>query len=202
MEENKKLEKRKNIEIVVLSIIVVALLGILIYLLFIKKDKENTPLKPQDNQQINNTDNGVKFSKIELNENNKSVTINGKNIKLKTVEENNNYNLYLNDEKVFTNTNPGIISAYIIDNLIAVYWEGSMWQNTLAFLDVDGKIVLSPVSEYPVSIFDLRIENNKLVATRSYNGEMDCAVEENNCTPSDKVEFVYDGKNITLKKIY
>ena len=52
MEEDKKLEKRKNIEIVVLSIIIVVLLGVLIYLLFIKKDKPTEPTKSQDNQQV------------------------------------------------------------------------------------------------------------------------------------------------------
>ena len=54
MEENKKLEKRKNIEIVVLSIIIVALLGVLIYLLFIKKDDKTESPKSQDNQQTEN----------------------------------------------------------------------------------------------------------------------------------------------------
>ena len=39
MKENKKLEKRQNLEIIVFSIIIVALLGICIYLIFIKKDK-------------------------------------------------------------------------------------------------------------------------------------------------------------------
>lgn len=72
MEEDKKLEKRKNLEIVVLSIIIVALLGALIYLLFIKKDKPTEPPKPQDNQQIENngnnqTSNDTKISE-EINE--------------------------------------------------------------------------------------------------------------------------------------
>ena len=54
MKEDKKLEKRKNLEIVILSIIIVALLGVLIYLLFIRKDTSNEPPKPQDNQQKEN----------------------------------------------------------------------------------------------------------------------------------------------------
>ncbi len=59
MEEDKKLEKRKNIEIVVLSIIIVVLLGALIYLLFIKKDKPTEPPKSQDNQQVENNTNNI-----------------------------------------------------------------------------------------------------------------------------------------------
>ncbi len=62
MEEDKKLEKRKNLEIVVLSIIIVILLGALIYLLFIKKDKPAEPPKPHDNQQV--VDNNS-YSKID-----------------------------------------------------------------------------------------------------------------------------------------
>ena len=58
MEIDKKLEKRKNLEIVVLSIIIVALLGVLIYLLFIKKDDKSTESsKSQDNQQTEITPN-------------------------------------------------------------------------------------------------------------------------------------------------
>ena len=49
MKEDKKLEKRKNIEIVALGVIIVALLGLCIYLLLIKKDD-----KPIDNNSGNN----------------------------------------------------------------------------------------------------------------------------------------------------
>ena len=66
--EEKKLEKRKNIEIIVLSIIIVALLGALIYLLFIKKDDKPTELpKPQDNQQVVNNDQELKKSLEKIN---------------------------------------------------------------------------------------------------------------------------------------
>ena len=57
MEEDKKLEKRKNTEIVALSIIIVVLLGSLIYLLFINKDD-----KPVDNKGKKN--NSVKLYNI------------------------------------------------------------------------------------------------------------------------------------------
>ena len=68
MEEDKKLEKRKNIEIVVLLIIIVALLGSLIYLLFIKKDKLVEPSKTQDNHQVVDNDQELKKSLEEINE--------------------------------------------------------------------------------------------------------------------------------------
>ena len=64
MEEEKKLEKRKNIEIVVLGVIIVVLLGALIYLLFIKKDNPAEPPKPQDNQQINSNTSEEKLYSI------------------------------------------------------------------------------------------------------------------------------------------
>lgn len=54
MEEDKKLEKRKNLEIIILSIIIVVLLGALVYLLFIKKEEPQQPPTPQDNSQIDN----------------------------------------------------------------------------------------------------------------------------------------------------
>ena len=54
MEEEKKLEKRKNIEIAVLSIIIVVLLGALIYLLFIKNDEEISVNNDENNQTSNN----------------------------------------------------------------------------------------------------------------------------------------------------
>lgn len=56
MEEDKKLERRKNIEIVVLSIIIVALLGALIYLLFIKRDEKTADNNVSNNQQQQNND--------------------------------------------------------------------------------------------------------------------------------------------------
>ena len=68
MEEDKKLERRKNIEIVVLSIIIVALLGVLIYLLFIKKDKPTELPKSQDNQQIENNGNNQTSNDTKINE--------------------------------------------------------------------------------------------------------------------------------------
>ena len=63
----KKLEKRKNVEILVLSIIVVILLGIIIYLLNIKKDNNNEPSNNSSNvveKSINSElENVVSFAK-------------------------------------------------------------------------------------------------------------------------------------------
>lgn len=56
MEEDKKIAKRQNLEIIVLSIIIVALLGICIYLLFIKKDDKQAGNNQVNNGQASNID--------------------------------------------------------------------------------------------------------------------------------------------------
>ena len=191
MKENKTI---KTTVIAVVSILIIAIIGLGIYAVFIKKD---------DSDIIDN--NALKFSKIEkveLNENNKNITINGKTIKLKSMTEGDSI-VYVNNEKAFSSDGPGKMYAYITNNLIAVYWEGSMWGNIIGYIDRDGRIMVSPVSTYPVSISNLYIENNKLMATRDYNGEMDCGIPENatECKPETKVELVYDGNTIEIKEV-
>lgn len=75
MEEAKKLEKRKNLEIIVLGFIIVALLGVLIYLLFIKKDNPTEPPKPQDNQQVENNQSQIENRKLYHIEDGEKYTI-------------------------------------------------------------------------------------------------------------------------------
>ena len=144
----------------------------------------------------------TELEKVELNENNKSIILNGKIIKLKSVVEDNSI-VYVNDKKTFSADGPGTIYAYITNNLIAVYWEGSMWGNIVGYIGRDGRIITSPVSTYPVSLSSLYIENNKLMATRDYNGEIDCGIPENasKCKTATKVELVYNGNTIEIKEV-
>jgi hypothetical protein len=55
VEQNKK----KNLIIGVLVCIIVVLTVVLVYLLFLKKDKLEEPIKPQDNQQVENIDKDI-----------------------------------------------------------------------------------------------------------------------------------------------
>ena len=68
MEEDKKLIKRQNLEIIILSIIVVALLGICIYMLFIKKGDKPVDNNGGNNQQIN--DNNDSFKNVNITKEN------------------------------------------------------------------------------------------------------------------------------------
>ena len=58
--EEKKLEKRKNLEIIVLVVIIAVLLGALIYLLFIKKDNTNAQNSTSTYNNTEKSDNIVK----------------------------------------------------------------------------------------------------------------------------------------------
>ena len=189
MKENKTI---KNISIVIISILILAIIGLGIYMIFIKKDGN----VKEGNYTF------TKLEKVELNENNKSITLNGKIIKLKSMVEDNSI-IYVNDEKTFSADGPGTIYAYITNNLIAVYWEGSMWGNIVGYIGRDGRIITSPVSTYPMSLSGLYIENNKLMATRDYNGEIDCGIPENasKCKLATKVELVYNGNIIEIKEV-
>ena len=55
MEEDKKIIKNQGLEITILSIVVVVLLGVFIYMLFIKKDEKSINNNGENNQAINNT---------------------------------------------------------------------------------------------------------------------------------------------------
>ena len=54
MEEDKKTIKKQGLEITILSIVVVVLLGVCIYMLFIKKDEKSINNNGGNNQAINN----------------------------------------------------------------------------------------------------------------------------------------------------
>ena len=69
MDEDKKIIKRQNLEIIILSIIIVALLGVCIYMLFIKKDEKPVDNNGGNNQAINNNTNENNQTNSNTNQN-------------------------------------------------------------------------------------------------------------------------------------
>ena len=208
MEEDKKLEKRKNLEIIVLSIIIVALLGALIYLLFIKKDDKPTePPKPQDNQQTvnnqGNDDNEIivissnEVKQIGLGETNTTIKINNKNINLKVIDS----TLYVNDVK-----QEGVMLEHIVfatNKYILVAGVGQNGYGIDYAVDENGKVIdvyKSVVADAPYAAYqvnNIRMENGKVVADYYHDSCTMMPVDTKNC--ESKVEFVYDGNNIIMK---
>lgn len=203
MEEDKKLEKRKNTEIVALSIIIVALLGALIYLLFIKKDDKPTESpKPQDNQQVNdnlNNQTKKKFTKLEKIAigDNKNITINNKNVNIKLVDD----NLYINEEKL-----EGDYSLYdtmYVTDYFIMFPSGTLSGEIYKIYDENGRVIKisnnnNDIKEYT----NLKIENGSLTADVPEDAECvdDSSTARDSCFLGTKIEFVYDGYSLTVKE--
>ena len=198
------MEKEKNTKtLMILMIICVCLsittLGIVIYDRFIRKEPEHAVLKPimVDNQSSENNvanNNIKKFSKLDkitLSENNKTITVNDKNVTLKVIDD----GLFINNKK--SNEIYSSNFVYVTDYFFITvdYGQGG---EMLEFYDKDGaKISTNNHDQYN----NLRIENGNLVAEKSSNFE--CIEDESTtCDYSTaKVQFIYDGISITVKEI-
>ena len=203
--EEKKLEKRKNIEIIALSIIIVALLGGLIYLLFIKKDETNEVMKPQDSQQVINDIRFTKVERVRLSTANKVININGKNLNLKVIDnylyiDDNNTNIETNtsdeyDEKTYTSVPYVDVSDY----LIFVYNSAQAFDTLYAIIDENGNKVTydNYMYEYydnktPIPVKEVFVENGKLMGQ-----EYTYALEDSSY-PGNIYEMEYDGNKIVF----
>jgi len=202
-------EKGKNIVIIVLSIINIILLGICIYLLFIKKDNKSCePTNSQNNQQFENNqsnDNDAitigsnEVKKIDLGESNTTIKINNKNINLKVIDS----TLYVNDimqedvmlENIVFATNKYILIAQVGLNGYAIDYA----------VDENGKIIdvyKSIVADSPYQMYqvnNIRNENGKVVAEYYHDSCTMMSVDTKDC--ESKVEFVYNGNNIIMTDI-
>ena len=201
----KKVEKRKNIEVIILSLIIVTLLGVLIYLLFIRKDTSSEQPTSQENQQVIND---IKFTKVErvrLSTTNKVVNINGKNLNLKVVDNylyinDNNTNIETNtsdeyDEKTYTS----IPYVDVSDYLIFVYNSAQAFDTLNAIIDENGNKVTydNYMYEYydnktPIPVKEVFVENGKLMGQ-----EYTYALEDSSY-PGNIYEMDYDGNKIVF----
>lgn len=185
MDENKK-KTLQNIEIAVLSILIIAMIVLIIYMVFIKKDNN----EGVDNNQNNNYV-FTKLDKYELSETNKLISIDGKNVK---VRKDNEDAFYINDTKVLEawSGNSIYVSDYFIIH-IGNAMSGEMY-----------RIFGSTGNEININndgVFEkIYIANGQLVGVTPPDSEC-INNEEFPCDEPYKVEFVYDGTSITINKI-
>ena len=211
--QGSKKSNNKTIGIVIL-IIGLLLVGIAVYKLFIEKPDSNEP-KPTDSPTVTPTpnnnqsenDNEVEayennsdseLLSYELDGTNKKFIINGKNVLLKTVEDESfSKIIYINDQKTDYYYDDSY-KIYLSKNLI-ILEGGGQTSGYPAIIDENGKIIeVSGNPDTPTSsIEDLRLENGKLVATKYYDiDEMDL-----DNTKKIQVELVFENGIAQFKEV-
>ena len=208
--------KNKNLIIGVLVFVIVLLLAALVYFVFIKKDGSQQPVKPQDNQQVNNDVEKVfsKLEKIKLSNSNVDVIVNNKNIKLKVYEDklyvddkNTNIEIMTTDE-YDDKTNTNIPYVIVSDYFIAIFQSSPSYDELAKIIDENGneikiKGILNNEGEEYIPSLRLFLENGKIIGNYQWD---DCeeiwenSKEKVDCKPiNENYQLVYDGKSIIIK---
>lgn len=189
----------KNALIGVISILIVAIVGLGIYTTFIKEDN-----LPQNNNTGNNNSEAGKvkvftrLDKVTLTQNNQTININGKDIKIKVVDE----YLFINDKNTEINVEIGYI--YVSDYLIFIYNDGREYAGLNTALNENSKVVeIVPLIgdddyEY-IPFVELYLEDGKLMG-KNYSGDCEYSKNPSDCYYS-YYQFLYDGNKITIKEV-
>ena len=178
MRENKII---KNISIAIISILIIVIIGLGVYTVFIKKD--------------DNVKNGnylfTKLEKYELSVNNKVVSIDGKNVK---VRKDNEDAFYINDTKILDAWSGD--SIYVSDYFI-IHIGNAMAGEMYRIFNANG----TEININNDGVFEkIYLENGKLVGVTPKDYEC-INGEEFPCEEPYKVEFIYDGTSITIDKL-
>lgn len=135
--------------------------------------------------------------KVILTDYNQRVESLDKKIKLvsKSDEDDNLYDLYIND-KVVKTLDSNEVEVYVIDKFLLVVLRGGQCFGgvPLGAINEDGEYVNINKNNH-VNIYDIHLENNKVVAKAEKSNEYDY------CGESEKVELVYNKSSIEMKKI-
>ena len=221
---NKNNNSSKNSIIAILIVIIIALVGAVIYFAFIKKDEPTNDNKGGNNQQEqNNTSNGennvntteLKISKIEFTEGNleQDVVLNNKTIKIKKVSQDIDSFLYINGTKVdieewqwseiYSTGNLLLLAGSDICGTIinyAVNENGKLIKVTKNYSEANG----DNGGEYYLSGESIKVENGKIVAEIGHVSDCRCEAPDDSCENNylgmEKVEIIYDGETVKIKK--
>lgn len=225
--ENKKVNtnnnpNNKNGIIAILIVIIIALIGVVVYFAFIKKDDKPVDNNGVNNQQepSNNEENNVgtaelNISKIEFTDEKleQEVTLKNKIIKIKKVNQGSNSFLYINNAKVsieewewteiYSTGNLLLLGGSDICGTIinyAVNENAKLIKVTKNYSEANG----DNGGEYYLNGDSIKIENGKIVAEIGHVGDCRCEAPDDYCEKNyqgtEKVEFVYNGDTVTIKK--
>ena len=175
------MDNRKNIVIGVLLACNMLLICTYIYFAFIKKETPCTCEYVTATKSIN------KLDKVTLTNKNTEVKINNINLKLKV----DNSELYVNNKKVDNIFLEGTV--FVTNEYVLIAPIGQCGYGITKAINADGKII-DIDNDYQLE--DLKIENNKLVATALVN----CTCYDD-CPSNYKVELIYDGSSIKVQKM-
>ena len=194
--------------IVAMALIIVGLVGYIVYTKFIQKS-DNSGFKTDSTQEQdrknsngnNETDNSsnnkqqtndsqiTKLERYELSKNDREFTIGNKKIKIKAT----NNNVYV-DNKVATYY--GVNASVYITNKFILIVDSAQIDSYPKAVNENGQIIdVTGIKSTPSRLIEnLRIDNGKLIATRSNETNVEAG--------STVVEFVYEGNQIVVNEIY
>ncbi len=204
----------KSSVIAILIVIIIALIGAGVYFAFIKKNDQTINNGSNNQQEQSNTN--LKVSKIELTEENveQYVILNDTRVTLKYVEVGYDRFLYINDVKtdieavewteIYSTGNLLLLGGHDICGTIinyAVNENGTFIKVTKNYSEAYG----DDGGEYYLNGDSIRVENGKIVADIGYYADCRCDAPDDYCEKNyhgkEKVEFVYDGKTLTINKM-
>ena len=181
--ENNDIRKTNNGNNIAIALFVIGLIliGIAGYKLFVEKPQS-------DNTQEKEKDTSIKeIGKYELSENEKEFSLNNKIIKIKAV----NNKVYVDGKEASYYGDAA--DAYVTNKFILIIAKAQTNTYPVA-INENGEVidVIGNTDTPATEISNLRIENGKLVATKSSDFSSDGEI---------KVEFVYEKDKITIKEI-
>lgn len=223
-EVNNNSNKNKNGIIAVLVVVIIALIGAVIYFAFIKKNDKPVD-NNENNQQVNNTEGNInsqelKVEKIEFfygEPDEQEITLNNEKVKIKKVFEGSDEVLYVNNVKVkLESLMYASMEIYNTGNLLLISGGGLCGTRFQKAVDENGN-VFNIVNEYSKEYADdgedyyyldgnsIKVENGKIVAEIGHFDDCLCEAPDDYCERNyhgkEKVEFVYDGSSVIIKKV-
>ena len=182
--ENKEIKSNNGIIIGVMAFIIIALAGLCIYLLFIKKN-ESVVDNNNNNQQQNDNYSG------------KKITLNGETFYLKSIDG----ILYVNDKKIENIKSNG---SFYVTNSFALIVESSnqCGENIKYALDENGNVqrILNNGESYSFYYLDEKSE----IITASGDTLENCLCTlspDNECNKDFNVEFIYSDGKVKMIKV-
>lgn len=132
----------------------------------------------------------------QLTKNNQSIKLNNKDIKVKLISMNDGLNgdLYINDKKVAT-FDYDQAQIYITEKFAVIAWQGGQCRGDVLIgaINENGEYININSNKY-VNCYGIHIENGKILAKAQKSNEYDVCGEE------EKIELVYDTKTVEMKK--
>ena len=209
-----------------LVVIIIALVGVIIYLAFIKKDNEpinnngtinqvndNSNDKTNQEEQSKNNEQVVienkKFTKVEkikLDSNNKEVIVNNKKIKLKALmNDDNYYYLYVDDKNTQIEISCDLEESDNEDENLRIPYVEITDYLILAYSATQGSDRLNIILNENGEKFSNDILD-KIYIPKVYveNGKLmaqEYDIDLDEYSPTDLYEIKYDGKDIELVKV-